>query len=325
MAFPSGWPVMTQTMVRRERWPGGHGMKGIPLVSPGQRIAPDQAVLRVERKNISASEEYTDHPAATRQGHKTEIIPAGLYGQVVEITPRGGVVIECYASVLQGTLGAGKQVAGILTMWRGSNQPGKTEHIGRLIPPGAILVIPGPINFMLLHQARNSGVVGIIASSISVRDLEGFLHTDLIQLLTSRHPERLQDDLPPLTILLTEGVGNATMPARVLNLLNQYQGAVALLSGFTSPRQHIFPELIISLPLKEARQYQPTAPLGPQLTTGVLVRIHSGDYKGMIGVVDHLFAHQQVFPSGIRAEAVRLRLEDGSMLVVPVALVERIG
>ncbi len=55
------------------------------------------------------------------------------------------------------------------------------------------------------------------------------------------------------------------------------------------------------------------------------MRVCGGDHEGAIGEVNYLFTHQQVFDSGVRARAARLRLEDGSVLVVPMTLIERIG
>lgn len=115
------------------------------------------------------------------------------------------------------------------------------------LPPGAILVVSGPINFAFLHQAIASGAGGVIASSIVVRDLEGFLRTDIIQLLDFNDIEMAQTHLPPITLFLTEGLGTFDMPPDILNLFSHYQGAVVLLSGITSARRAIFPELLISL------------------------------------------------------------------------------
>ena len=117
-----------------------------------------------------------------------------------------------------------------------------------------ILVVPGPLNFAMLRQAMNLGVAGIVASSISSRDLEGFLGTNLIALINSIDIELAYAPLPPLTLLLTEGLGTVAMPPRTINLLSQYQGSMALLSGMTFIRQSIFPELIISLPVQEIQQ-----------------------------------------------------------------------
>ena len=223
--------------------------------------------------------------------------------------------------MLQGAIGAGRQVVGALTIWQAAGG----NRGQQALPAGTILVIPGPLNLAVLQLAINSGVVGIIASSIPSRDLEGFLHTDLVQLIDSRNIDLAQEYLPPLTLLLTEGLGTLAMPARTIQLLNQYQRSVALLSGVTSTRQALFPELIVSLPITQTQEdWHPVHP-DPLLTVGAQVRVCGGEYEGASGEIDHLFTHQQVFASGVRARAARLRLDDGSMLVVPLALLERVG
>ncbi len=334
MTYPLGWSVVTQTLVRRERWPGGLKAKGIPLVYPGQEVQPDQPVIRVERTELleetptAAFSPSASAVTAIAMGNGTasngvrsgETIIAGLRGRVVDITRRGGVVIESRAAVVQGAVGAGGQVAGSLMVWQAGFNRGQQP-----LPAGAILVIPGPLNLAMLRQAMASGILGVVASSISSRDLEGFLQTDLVQLIESRNVDVAQERLPRLTLMLTEGLGTLAMPARTVQLLSQYQGSVALLSGATSTRQSMFPELILSLPVTQSQEnWHPVQP-DPLLAIGAHVRVCGGEYEGAMGEVNHLFTHQQVFTSGIRARAARLRLEDGSMLVVPLALLERIG
>jgi hypothetical protein len=341
MAYPLGWSVITHMQVRRERWPGGHKTKAVPLVYPGQDVLPDQPVLRLERAGSAGpAQEAVQFPSRLslpgissagnmelrdiQNGNSSakggpEVVPAGMHGRVVDITGRGGVVIEGRADLIQGAIGAGNQIAGVLTMWQASGQGIAA------IPPGAILVVPGPLNFALLRQAVTSGVSGVVASSVSARDLEGFLRTDLVQLIDSNDVEEVQAHLPQLTLLLTEGLGSAAMPARITNLLSQHQGEIVLLSGVTSVRQGIFPELLISLPVSEKQSDQRETLPDPTPTIGAQVRVCGGEHEGAIGVIDYLFTYQQRFTSGIRARAVRLHLEDGSMLVVPITLVERIG
>lgn len=355
MTYPLGWSVVTQTLIRRERWPGRYKTRGIALVYPGQEVQPDQPVIRLEKTeqasqvagnlaNVSSSGGLSSlsqssmnlssggapTASAVRENVATQIntpnpvsetVPAGLRGRVVDITRRGGVIIESRAAVIQGAIGAGNQVAGVLTLWKA---PG-TGRNQQPIPPGAILIIPGPLNFAMLRQALISGVAGVVASSISSHDLEGFLRTDLVQLIDSPDIELAQANLPPVTLLLTEGLGTIAMPVRTINLLSQYAGSIALISGATSIRQAIYPELIISLPLAEAQHgWHPVQP-DPTLVVGAQVRVCGGDHEGAIGEITHLFNHQQVFPSGVRSRATRLRLEDNSMLVVPLTLIERIG
>jgi hypothetical protein len=339
MGYPLGWSVVTQTLVRRERWPGGLKAKWTALVYPGQEVQPDQPVMRMEMTQLvpektavpgfslrTASGGAMDSSTAnsttgTDRWRSGETIPAGIRGRVVDVTRRGGVVIESRAAVVQGAIGAGCQVAGVLTLWQAPN----AGYGQQAIPPGAILAIPGPLNFAMLRQALSSNVCGVVASSISTRDLEGFLHTDLVELVDSMNSEMAQVHLPPITLLFTEGLGTIGMPARTIHLLSQYQGAITLLSGATSVRRGVFPELIISLPAGDAQQnWYPMHP-DPALAMGAYVRICGGEYEGTIGEINYLFTHQQIFASGVRARAARLQLEDGSRLVVPMTLIERIG
>nr|BBH94216.1 hypothetical protein KTA_24150 [Thermogemmatispora argillosa] len=349
MAYPLGWSVRLQVVVRRERWPGGSRAGAVALVYPGQMVEPDQPVIRLKREE--RSEELGDLPrlslpAITRKlpaiqpasaAHRLsdtetalavpalgeETVPAGLRGRVVDVTARGGVVIESQVVAVQGVLGAGPQVAGILTLWRSLDGSGSRSSV-QPIPPGAILVVPGPLSFLLLRHALNSGVVGIVASSIFLRDLEGFLHADLLELVNSPNAEALQSRLPPLTIMLTEGLGSLAMPARLLQLLSCYQGRVALLSGFTSVRHHVLPELLISLTAAEAEALPSQEP-DLTLVPGARVRVCCGDYRGRTGEILSLFLHRQRLPSGVYAQAARVLLEEGEVIVAALSCLDRIG
>src|SRR5579863_1543082 len=292
MTYLLCWSVIPQILVRRERWPDGYRTQGTPLVFPGQDVQPDQPIIRLKKRasfdeaiapvprlslpgivdaptNVELASVNGGNPgndattinSSQRNVEGEVLLPAGLRGRVVDLTRRGGVVIESHAAVLQGAIGAGNQVAGILTMWQHSGAPDSSRGGESAIPPGALLIFPGPINFAMLRQAMISGVVGVIASSMSSRDFEGFLRTDLVKLIDSRDVELAQAHLPRMTILLTEGLGTVAMSTRAMNLLSQYQGSIALLSGATSVRQGISPELVISLSAKEVQQqWHPIAP-----------------------------------------------------------------
>src|SRR6266566_958856 len=355
MTYPLGWSVITQILIRRERWPGGYKTRGIALVYPGQEVQADQPVIRLGKPDVaeavtgfprvvlpgsphanrSAGYDAAQGNVPTNSQHINEIVLAGMSGRVIDISRRGGVIIETRAAIVQGAIGMGNQVAGVLTIWNASsrfqysNTPPSNvlarADASRLSAPGSILVVSGPLNFAMLRQAVNSGIVGIVASSISSRDLEDFLHTDLIALINSIDIELAYAHLPPITLLFTEGLGTVAMPARTINLLSQYQGSMALISGATSIRQSIYPEFILSLPLKEVQQnWRPVQP-DPTLTIGSQVRICSGSYEGAIGEINHLFVYQQTFASGVRGRAARVLLEDGSTVIMPLNLLERIG
>ena len=343
MTYLLGWSVISQVQVRRERWPGGYKTRAVPLVSPGQEVQPAQPVMRLEHVGpvkapatvphfsfpgvkdapIGAGGQPAHSDAPASDQYVGETLPAALRGRVVDITRRGGVVIESSVAVLQGAIGVGYQVAGVLTMWQAPGSGGGGEK--QSVPTGVLLVVPGPLNSSMLREVLASGVVGVIASSIPFRDLEGFLQTNLVELINRIDVESAQAHLPPVTILLTEGIGIFAMPVRTINFLSHYQGSIALLSGTTSIRQGIFPELVISLPLVEIQQHWHPMRPDTTLSIGAQVRVCSGDHEGAIGTINYLYSHQQVFASGILARAALLRLEDGSMLTVPLSVIERIS
>jgi ribosomal protein S4E len=100
---------------------------------------------------------------------------------------------------------------------------------------------------------------------------------------------------------------------------------VVLLSGVTSLRQHIRPDLVISLSAREVQQNWQPVKSEMALVPGAQVRVCGGEHEGAVGTIDHLFTHQQVFSSGVRARAARIKLEDDTSLVLPLPLIERIG
>lgn len=336
MTYPLGWSIIPQMLIRRERWPGGYKIKGSALVYPGQEVQADQPVMRMVKPDSQAARfQSTQKDVRSYVQQMNEVILAGIRGRVVDITRRGGVIIETSAAIIQGTIGAGNQVAGILTFWNSSSglqhfeaghaniSQGTTPTQQVAIP--TIFVVPGPLNYAMLRQALQMGVAGIVASSISSRDLEGFLGTDLIALMNSMDIERACASLPHLTVLLTEGLGTVAMPPRTIHLLTKYQGSMALLSGMTFLRRAIYPELIISLSIQESQQIWRSVQPDPTLLVGSQVRICSGSYEGAIGEIVYLYIYMQTFASGIRGRAAQVRLEDGTVVVMPLFLLERIG
>jgi hypothetical protein len=304
--YPPAGSALAQIEVQRERRFAGYNVRSFPLVYAGQAVLADQPVIRLEQLQAEGQ---------ARTGAPV-VIPAGLRGTVVKTTARGGVIIRTRAALVTGNIGAGQQVAGFLTTW----QPRQSQPV----PAGAILVIPGPASFAMLRQAVASGVVGIVAGSIELRDFEGFLGCDVFDLLEAIDVDTAQTNLPPLTLLFTEGLGSRFMSSATFQLLTHYQGSIALLSGVTSTRYGLYPELLISLPEDETqRNWQPPS-FDAHLRLGAHVRVRSGPNAGVTGDIDYFLVHQHRFLSGVQGRAVRLRLTDGSTLVEPIMNIERV-
>ena len=146
----------------------------------------------------------------------------------------------------------------------------------------------------------------------------------MFDLLNSIDIDMAQARLPSLTLLLTEGFGSLPMPEPTRQLLARYHGSIALLSGVTSTRYALYPELVISLPEAETQlNWQPSS-YDASLRLGARVRVRSGTDAGMTGDIDYFFVHQHRFLSGVHGRAARLRLADGSTLIVPMLNIERV-
>lgn len=315
-----------ERIIQRERWPGayvgGQRVQCVPLVTSGQVVAANQPILRLEYapsfegQKVSGSERHD------------ETVLAGLAGHVLGTTARGGVLLESHANVIAGALGVGNQIAGVLTTMHVQDEAGMSGAMSKL-PAGAILAIPEPLTFAVLRRAIISGVAGIIGGSIALSDLEGFLHVDLLSLIDSTNIEQAQVHMPAMTIMLTEGIGHIPMPAPLFAMLEQNQATCVLLSGMTSTRYHLLPELLISAsPQKgqEKRFLEKTEEekRHQSLKIGTRVRVTCGTQQGTTGRLEYFFLHEQLFPSGIMSRAIRLRLDSGDSLMVPLIHVEPI-
>ncbi len=308
MNYPLGWPVLPGITVRRER---RMVRPGLALVEPGQDVQPDQTIARVNSLGAAGSVPF----APPRFGAQT--LRAGLRGQVVEASA-GGVIIEGLVAVVQGLVGVGDQVVGQLNILSKEALKVPAEMIP--LTRGVILVVPGSLTRDLLDHATRSEVVGLVASSMAVAELEQALGVDLTALLDGLAV--LEQPHPIPTLLFTEGLGTRPMESPTLALLRQHGGDFALLNGATNPRRNQRPELLISLP---TGAHPPAVKADPRIITDALVRVSSGEYAGEIGQVLQTFQRPQRLPSGIHARAVYVRLERGLKVVLPIYNLERIA
>ncbi|HEX6819016.1 MAG TPA: hypothetical protein VF120_11630 [Ktedonobacterales bacterium] len=294
--FPLGRPVIPAATVRRWRLLGPQDR---PLVSAGMQVRADQSIA--------------ERGGGDEGGETTTKVLAGLDARVVEVTSVS-IQLEGVASVFTGVVGLGGSAAGPLTfLTRGES--------AAVVPiaPGGIIVYPQPLPLTLLQRAAAGGAAGIVAGSMSALELEGFARADLTAALDGLVPglERF-----PFPLMLTEGVGSAPMDPGVLQLLTRRVGQVALLSGRTLLRANLRPELLLPLPM--GAQVAPL-PADSTLVPRAQVRISSGAMRGRRGELVHLFAQQQRDMQGLLVAAAQVRLDDGRLVVVALAALDRIA
>ncbi|MEO7003159.1 MAG: hypothetical protein ABI068_15205 [Ktedonobacterales bacterium] len=291
--YPLGRSLIPALLLRRRRVvPAGAQL----YAQINDQVRPDQVIAEAQ-----------DQGAVTR-------ILAGLAGRVVETQPGQSVTIEGTATLLQGVVGVGEPVAGPLAFL-----PHGESLAVVPIPRGAIIVYPHRAPLTLFQRAAVGGAVGVIASSASALEFEAFARADLTLFFDGLTPTLTHF---PLTVLLTEGLGDTPMDQGIFQLLLQRANDVALLTGHTQPRLNQRPELLLPLPLGA-----PTVrtPLDNALTIGAYVAVIAGPQRGARGQLLYLFGHQQPGPAGLWAHSALVRLDSGATLTQPLSALDRIG
>jgi hypothetical protein len=159
----------------------------------------------------------------------------------------------------------------------------------------------------------------VIAASVTALELEAFARADLMTLLEGLAPPTAPQ---PLTVVLTEGVGEAVMDSTIWHILTQRLGDIALLNGQTLPQRAIRPEILLALP-EGAAPLRP--PLSSALVVGSLVRVWAGAARGARGRITHLYAHEQRDASGQWEPCAHIRLDDSETMIAPLRLLDVIG
>jgi len=126
----------------------------------------------------------------------------------------------------------------------------------------------------------------------------------------------------PLTVVLTEGLGEAMMESETYERFVRHAGAFVLLNGDTRPREGVRPEVV--LPPTAGIQTGAHSAVAP-VRDGTAVLVASGPYRGARGQVLHLFRHAQYSESGMLLPSAQVKLGDGREVSLPLAALEGLG
>jgi hypothetical protein len=240
---------------------------------------------------------------------------AHLPGEVTEVLPAEGAVIEAEVTLVQGIFGIGGETYGSLHV---------LPHDADLVPElltdemrGAVVAAGGRVTHAALVKAVELGLSALVAGGVDDQDLKQFLGYDLGVAITG-------SEQVGLTLIVTEGFGNIRMAERTWQLLRSRAGCEASVNGATQIRAGVMrPEILVPLDAATGSQ-GPEAAAAGQLEVGRMVRIIRAPYFGVIGQVSALPPQPQVLPSGSRARVLEVSLGDGRTLTVPRANVELI-
>ncbi len=246
-------------------------------------------------------------------------INAYVDGEIVDIMPNEGVIIQTYGSFIQGIFGVGGEAIGILEIL--SESPGDILTADKLNDQmsGKIIVVGALITSNLVKRAIQLGIKGVIAGGIDDNDLKALLGYDLGVAITGS--ENLG-----ITIIITEGFGKMEIASRTYTLLKECEGMKASINGATQIRAGVIrPEIIVPIILNsnQINQNQENDILDEQLMIGSEVRIIREPYFGELAEVIELPVELQKLETEALVRVLKAKLKrTGEVIILPRANVE---
>ena len=229
---------------------------------------------------------------------------AGLPGVVTQVLPERGVVIRTAGALIQGVWGNGRIDNGLMVNLL--EQPEDILSADRLDASlrGSVILGGQLRDLETLKAAADLPVRGLILSSLPS------------QLIVPAYQMRYP-------ILVTDGFGTMPMNSAAFRLLTTNDKREVTVNAEHFDRYYgNRPEVIIPLPVST----DPPEPNSYELLrTGQTVRLRRPPYAGMIGTVADLPAGVSTLPSGLRAPAAEVRLENGETALVPLVNLEIVG
>jgi hypothetical protein len=253
-------------------------------------------------------------------------LQATVRGLVMDVIPGIGVRIETPAAQVYGIFGFGRERAGVLRLLvTDPSEPILPEMVDAR-SAYAILIGGSSITAAGLRRAAAEQVRGVIVGGIDEAELRQFFGWSSLDGWRVGHggwqvPAAALGGEHDLTLVVTEGFGARPMSAPLFDLLAEHDRQEALIAGMTQLRQpQERPRVVIPLSARSAN-VQLEAPR-PVLSPGGKVRLLDAAHLGDIGLVRLIPSQPRRLPSGARAPAVEVALEDGSSLTLPRNAVE---
>lgn len=247
-------------------------------------------------------------------------VRAYLTGEVVEVTPHSGCVVEAQAAFVQGIFGIGGEAYGTLRIAAPTPAQPLTPELISDDMRGQIVIGGARVTQDAVRRAIEVGAAAIVTGGIDDQDLREILGYDLGVAITGT--EKLG-----LTLVMTEGFGDIAMAERTHRLLCEHAGQSAAATGTTQIRAGVLrPEVVIPLAAGNGHAAAGAAGLfAAPLEIGAAVRIIRDPWFGVLGQVTALPPEPRVLESGSKARVLEVTARTGERLIVPRANVEIIG
>lgn len=231
-------------------------------------------------------------------GDRSETIDSPLDGIVRDVRPGGAVVIQASGRALPGIIALGGPTSGRLHIaaWVDGELRASGLDVGLA---GNILVVGSRIDAETLIRARAMGVRGIVVAGLASKERRDFGASEARQRAALHR-------LPPFAVLVLEGATRRPLATPVMAILRALEGRpVAIV---TDP-----PGLVFDIPGDDLPVPAPD-----------LVRVRAGQLAGREGTWAGIVGPRR-FAGGVQLEAASVRLDDGSVVALPLGDLERFG
>lgn len=227
-------------------------------------------------------------------------IRAGIPGEVVDLIPERGVVIETTGALIQGVWGNGKIDYGLMVIAAKSPDHEIAPDQLDVSMRGAVVMAGHCNDAEVLKTADELPLRGLILSTIS----------------PSCVPAAKECQVP---VIVLDGFGHRPFNTAAYKLLTTSDRREVAINPIPWDRTSgIRPELIIPLPGKGSLEPPSEAKM---FEKGQMVRALRAPYAGKIGKITSIKENKR-FQSGLHLQAAEIRLEDGDKVVVPLANLE---
>lgn len=229
---------------------------------------------------------------------------AGIPGTVVQIIPNKGVVIQTAGGLVQGVWGNGRIDSGVLVNLAEAPDSILTPNRLDVSLRGSVILAGLVKDADTLEAAAELPVRGLILSSI----------------YPSLLPKAREMKYP---ILVTDGFGSLLMNSAAYKLLStNAKREVTVNAEFYDRYSGARPEVIIPLPISS----DPPSPKEiEEFAPGLQVRMRRPPSMGMIGSIVSIMPGLTRLPSGLRALAAEVKLENGETVIAPLVNLEVVG
>lgn len=229
---------------------------------------------------------------------------AGMPGTVIQVIPNRGVVIQTSGGLVQGVWGNGRVDAGLL--------------INLMEAPDTVLMA-GRVDVSLRGSIILGGMIKNVETLQVLAELpaRGLIASSITPALISKAREMR------FPILVTEGIGALPMNSAAYKLLStNAKREVALNAEAYDRYTGARPEVVIPLPISS----EPPMPNEVEtFAPGLQVKMRRPPAMGMLGTVVAVKPGLTTLPSGLRALAAEVKLENNETVIVPLVNMEVVG